>query len=90
MPRRKKTFAERHPEVDKLRVDFLNLPLIGSQEQPLVFLTQKNGRGKDITLQFHLDIAIKTFGELTKKLRVYKRTTKFPSSFRGHLTVPPQ
>ncbi len=80
---RRKTHAEKFPDLDKLRVDFLNLPIIGSEEQPLVFLTQKTARGKDMTLQFHLDIAIKTFSQLTKKLREYKKASGLPSSFRG-------
>ncbi len=78
---RRKTRAEKFPDLDKLRVDFLNLPLIGSEEDVLVFLTQKNARGKDLTLQFHLDIAIKTFSQLTKKLREYKRVKMLPSSY---------
>ena len=36
-----------------------------------------------MTLQFHLDIAIKTFSQLTKKLREYKKASGLPSSFRG-------
>jgi hypothetical protein len=87
MPRRRKTHAEKFPDLDKLRVDFLNLPLIGSEEDVLVFLTQKNARGKDLTLQFHLDIAIKTFSQLTKKLREYKRVRALPSSFRGTIEI---
>ena|SRR5208282_1182109 len=73
MPRRKKTFAQRHPEVDKLRVDFLNPRVMGGSEGPLVFLTQKDGKGKDQTLIFHVDIAIKTFKGVLPLLRKFKR-----------------
>jgi hypothetical protein len=74
MPRRKKTFAETHPDLDKLRVDFLNMGALGSKEAPMVFLTQYDAKGKERTLVFHVDIAIKTFRELSKKLRLYKKT----------------
>jgi len=74
MPRRKKTFAESHPDLDKLRVDFLNMGALGSKEPPMVFLTQYDAKGKEKTLVFHLDIAIKTFKGLTAKLRLYKKT----------------
>jgi hypothetical protein len=74
MSRRKKTFAETHPDLDKLRVDFLNMQPLGSKEPPMVFLTQYDAKGKEKTLVFHLDIAIKTFKGLTAKLRLYKKT----------------
>jgi len=76
MPRRKKTFAERHPEVDKLRVDFLNPRVMGGKEGPMVFLTQKDAKGKDQTLIFHVDIAIKTFKGMLPLLRKFKKAKR--------------
>ena len=77
MPRRKKTFAERHPEVDKLRVDFLNPSVAGGKEGPMVFMTQKNADGKDMTLIFHVDVALKTFKGLMPLLRKFKQKKLF-------------
>jgi hypothetical protein len=78
---KRRTFEQKHPDLNKLRVDFMNIALVtAGKEKPLVFLTQKNVRGKDLTLIFHLDTAIKTFTELNKKLRLYRRAVKLPSS----------
>jgi hypothetical protein len=84
---KRKTFAEKHPDADCLQVDFLGLPVVGVEEQPLVFLTQWDARGKAKTLIFHLDIALKTFPQLTKKLREYNRLHPMP---RGIKTRPPE
>ncbi len=73
MSRRKKTFAEKHPDMDKVRVDFLNPQAAGCKEPPLVFFTQKTDKGKDQTLVFHLDIAIKTLKGILPRLREYKK-----------------
>ncbi len=92
MPRRKKTFAQRHPEVDKVRVDFMNPKVIGGTEGPLVFLTQKDAKGKDQTLIFHIDVAIKTFKGLLPLMRKFKQG-KLVSAFAGddidRFTGPP-
>ncbi len=76
MPRRKKTFTEKHPEVDKLRVDFLNPRVMGGKEGPMVFMTQKDAKGKDNTLIFHVDIAIKTLKGLLPLLRKFKKAKR--------------
>jgi hypothetical protein len=83
---KKLTFEQLHPDLDKVRVDFLNLPLIGAEGKPLVFLTQRRRtrrKKQEDTLVFTLDVAIKTFSGIARKLREYKRTNAGSNTIRG-------